>query len=223
MKNHNIPNKKMSLAYDYIPVRELLENKDSFDTDKLRDDLGIPQDAFVVGASGTIEWRKGIDLFPQIASRALQKSSIPMYFLWIGGDRNNAEFGKVMQDLQKVKLHKEVLFVDYKIDYFSMIDAFILPSREDPYPLVCLQAAAFEKPVICFEKAGGMPEFVGEECGFVVPYLNVEKAAEKIAYLAENRYAASELGKNAAEKVLDRHDVEKISRELLKIINEISS
>jgi|GEM_PF-575780 FkbM family methyltransferase len=222
-KNHGISGKKVGLVYDYIPAGEFLESKDSFDVEKLRDDLDIPQDAFVVGASGTIEWRKGIDLFPQIASIALQKSSVPVYFLWIGGDRKSAEFGKVMQDLRKVKLRSKVFFVDYKIDYFSMIDAFILPSREDPFPLVCLQAAVFEKPVICFEKAGGMPEFVGEECGFVVPYLDVEKAAEKIAYLAENRDAASELGRNASEKVLDRHDVEKVSRELLKIINKISS
>ena len=41
--------------------------------------------------------------------------------------------------------------------------------EEDPYTLVCLEAAALEKPYVCFEGAGGSPEFVEEDCGFVVP------------------------------------------------------
>jgi glycosyltransferase involved in cell wall biosynthesis len=221
-RNHDIPKDKIELVHDYIPASEFFKNKDSYNSANLREELGIPQSAFVVGASGTIEWRKGIDLYPQIASITREKSSIPIYFIWIGGNKNSTEYERVAQDLKKMKLKNRVFFVEYKIDYFSMIDAFILPSREDPYPLVCLQAAAFQKPIICFDSAGGMPEFVGKDCGFVVPYMDVEKAAEKIIYLAENRDIASEMGKNASKKVLEQHDVEKVSKKLLEIINKIS-
>jgi len=221
-RNHDISKDKIELVHDYIPASEFFKNKDSYNSANLREELGIPQSAFVVGASGTIEWRKGIDLYPQIASIAREKSSVPVYFIWIGGDKNSAEYERVAQDLKKMKLKNRVFFVEYKIDYFSMIDAFILPSREDPYPLVCLQAAAFQKLIICFDSAGGMPEFVGKDCGFVVPYMDIEKAAEKIIYLAENRDIASEMGKNASKKVLEQHDVEKVSKKLLEIINKIS-
>ncbi len=219
--NHKIAKDKIALVHDYIPTSEFLKNQNFCSRDSLERDLDIPKNAFVVGASGTLEWRKGLDLYPQIAYLVKQKSDLPIVFLWIGGT-DNAEFERVLQDIKKMKLKNKIFFVEYKVDYFYLIDVFLLSSREDPYPLVCLQAALFKKPIICFDLAGGMPEFVGQDCGFVIPYLDVEKVAEKIIFLAQNKNIVQKLGGNAAKKVLERHDVEKASRELLKIIKKVS-
>ena len=36
--------------------------------DKVREGLAIPPEAFVIGACGTTDWRKGPDLFIQLAA-----------------------------------------------------------------------------------------------------------------------------------------------------------
>lgn len=73
-------------------------------------------------------------------------------------------------------------------------------SREDPYPLVNLEVAALAKPIICFRNSGGSQEFVENDAGFIVSYLDVEKMADKIIYLFNNQNIGIMLGQNAKEK-----------------------
>ena len=52
----------------------------------LCDELKIPENAFIVGASGTLNWRKAPEIFLQIARELFQKNSNSnIVFVWIGG------------------------------------------------------------------------------------------------------------------------------------------
>ena len=91
-------------------------------------------------------------------------------------------------------------------------------SREDAYPLVCLETAAMATPIICFENGGGMPEFVEEDCGFVVPYLDVEAVAEKVVKLYQDPALREQMGASAAIKVRQRHHIEAIAPDVAELI-----
>jgi len=93
-----------------------------------------------------------------------------------------------------------------------------LVSREDPFPLVCLEAASLGKPIVCFDKAGGMPEFVEDDCGFIVPYLDTEAMAEKIIELIKNPELRQRLGERARKKVKERFDVEVQAPKIFSLI-----
>jgi glycosyltransferase involved in cell wall biosynthesis len=220
-QNHGIKDNEIDLVYDYIPAKQYHEEGKKYDKDGLRNKLGIPKNAFVVGSCGTIDSRKGVDLIPQIARLVKEKSNDPIYFIWIGGDQESVEFKKILQDIKKLELNDRVIFVEYSIEYFAAIDVFLLSSREDPFPLVCLQSAAMEKPIICFEKAGGMPEFVQDECGFVVPYLDIGMVAEKIIKLEEDPDLSQKLGISASLKVIKDHDVEIAGKQIMSIIDRV--
>ena len=94
-------------------------------------------------------------------------------------------------------------------------------SREDPFPLVCLETATLGKPVICFADAGGMPEFVENDSGFVVPYLDIEAVAERILELYANPSLREEMGASAARKVRERHDILTSAPNIVEIINKV--
>ena len=64
------------------------------------------------------------------------------------------------------------------------------------------------KPILCFDKAGGEPEFVEKDCGFVVPSLDVDAMADRVIELYNNRKLLRQLGQNAAQKVRSRHTLE---------------
>jgi glycosyltransferase involved in cell wall biosynthesis len=219
-ENHKISEDRLGLVFDYIPAKEYHENKENFNKEKNRKKMGIPSSAFVVGSCGTIDWRKGVDLIPQIARLTKEKSDLLIYFFWFGGYQNGIDFEKIMYDVKNLDLKENVIFTDYALEKFSAIDVFLLSSREDPFPLVCLEAASLEKPIICFDNAGGMPDFVDKDAGFVAPYLNIEIVSEKIIELAKNIKLSDSLGKNAAQKVINNYDVEIAGKKILAIIDQ---
>ena len=81
-----------------------------------------------------------------------------------------------------------------------------------------LEAAALQKPVVCFSGAGGAEEFVSAETGFVVPYLDVSQAAEAFLSLIGNRALRERLGRAAAEVVRQHHDIHVVAPQLLQMI-----
>jgi glycosyltransferase involved in cell wall biosynthesis len=83
---------------------------------------------------------------------------------------------------------------------------------------VALEAALFNKPILCFDKSGGACELVQSDSGFVVPYLDTEAMAERVIDLLKNPHLRRSLGERAAEKTKQRHDVAVIAPQILKII-----
>ncbi len=188
----------------------------------VKDSLGIPPEAFVVGGSGTIEWRKGVDIFLQAALR-LSAQGTSIYFVWVGAPPKdvNEYYRQLMHDCRHAGLESRVIFTGSLTDphpIFAAMDVFTLTSREDPFPLVCLEAASLAKPIICFAGAGGMPEFVEEDAGVVVPYGDVEKLCETILAFQNDTEYRLRTGKKAHAKIADRFSADSLSYRLNNIL-----
>ena len=78
-------------------------------------------------------------------------------------------------------------------------------------------------PIICFEKSGGMPEFVEADAGIVVPYLDVEAMALAVSTLMKHPQEREKLGNRAKAKVITRHDVAIGAGQIASIISELLS
>ena len=220
-KQFDIPGKCMSLVYTFIDTKK----SENLDVTKyrrsIRNQLGIPMDAFVVGSSGTTDWRKGADLIIQIALKVRERFKKPVYFIWIGGDSSGLEYQKLNYDIERTGLTGSIFFLGIKsepLEYFAAIDVFMLCSREEPVGIVALEAASLKKPILCFDQAGGSPEFVEDDCGYIIPYLNLDYMADKTIYLAENESICNQIGKTASEKV-KRHDISIACKDIVSIIN----
>lgn len=192
---------------------------------KVKTELDLKPGTFVVGASGYVDWRKGADIFIQLAKNFLtQYPGADVLFLWVGGITDSERI-KVEYDLEKLSLTKAVKFIGARpnpADYFDLFDVFTMVSREDPFPLVCMECASLAKPILCFENAGGMPEFVSDDAGFVVPYMDVASMSDKINLLLHNETLKLSLGKNAQVKIkskfLKEESIEKIVSLIKKVI-----
>ena len=201
---------RISVLYPFITVPDARVDRDMRRT--VRRKLEIPENAIVVGMSGAFILRKSPDRFIDVAARVMhQARGAPVYFVWIGGDAT-LEYGRyVMTDIRRLGLTDRFRHVTERIDprpYLGALDIFLLSSRSDPFPLVCLEAAVHaETPIVCFDQAGGMPELVGRDCGIVVPYLDTVGAAEAVFQLSKNAELRRELGANAAERVRTHHNV----------------
>ena len=220
MRNHQVDTTLIKVLPSLLPESALnyLINKSA--NDKLRKQYNIPQNAFIIGGMGTVDLRKGIDVFLQVASKL--KSDSAFFFLWVGGQQQEIEYRNFQIDKNRLEL-KNVIFqtsVENPLDFMSIFDVFFVSSREDPYPLVVLEAAMLSKPIICFDKAGGAKDFVENDCGAVVEYLNVDDVVKKIKELKQNEALIEQMGNSGRKKVLERHKQSTAFQTFVDILND---
>lgn len=205
--NHGVEPAKLTVIHEHIA--RLPTPRDQATRERERRRLGLAPDAFVIGSCGAEYWRKGRDLVPNLL-RAVQRR-LPgrtVRFLWIGSPGTPEEERNLLQDLRLTGTAAAYVATGELRDPFPAyhtLDAFTLLSRDDPFPLACLEAAASGAPVLCFEGAGGMPEFTARGAGLAVPYLDLEAMAEGLARLALDPAQAATFAARGREEVAARH------------------
>lgn len=173
---------------------------------RLREKLGIPENAFLVGGCGTLDWRKGIDLFIQVANHAARRPDFAgVYFCWIGAFVSESSSIELRREIELHALGARLFFLGEVPDtapYLAELDLFLLTSREDPFPLVMLEAARQGVPIACFAGSGGATEFVDDTIGATVPMLDVSAMAQVVKDLRDAPGRRAELANGAHEKSL---------------------
>ncbi len=216
--NYGVDQAKISVVYSSITPDNSIEDASDTAKQKIRGRLGLEKNKFLVFGCGLgMVFRKGADLFIEVARILKNKGFDNFHFYWIGDfDRKERDdryglWTDHLAALEKEGLDKYVTFLGFKDsprEYMQAGDVFLLSSREEPVGLVGLEAAECNLPVICFADAGGMPDFVGDDAGFVVPYEDVVALAEKVVDLMEDKALRRRLGVRAREKVLSRFTID---------------
>lgn len=214
---------RVDLIHGFVPVSDLSSAERQRRRQRILEQLGWPQDAFVVGACGGLGWRKGSDLFLQIAHRLKQMpGSSAMRFLWVGGgDKHSTEAMQFAYDQKRLGLDglcQHVASTAEVEDYYCAMDVLALTSREDPFPLVMLEAAMQGIPTVCFASAGGGPEFVADDAGLIVPYLDLDAFAQALARLLVHPAEKASLGYAARDKAQRHHSIATQGPKLLRSI-----
>ena len=157
-----------------------------------------------------VSWRKGPDLFLQVAS-VLQKRrpDLAPHFVWIGGNSRDEDWARFRGDVAAAGLSGRVHLVPAvarPLEWMRALDIFVLTAREDAFPLACLEAASVGVPIVCFD-SGGMIEFLTADRGVVVPFPDVEGFAEALGQLLDDPRRRRLLGEAARAEVCDSYDV----------------
>ena len=222
IKAHAIPESKVQMVHGFVPICD----RDGREAEETRRsvfrELHIPDSSRLICACGSVERRKGADLFLELARlvREASKAS-PVYFLWVGGRAD--QLLAIRAETKRLSLQDDVRFIGSRPDvarYYEAADVFVLTSREDPFPLVMMEAALREKPIVCFENSGGAPEFVDHDAGIVIPGFDVSAMAEKVAMLLSSPELCRQMGAAGRQKVLAHHDLNLGAAKIAKIIEQ---
>ena len=146
-------------------------------------------DKIIISGSGRGSKRKGLDYFVEICSIILNKSkNYDFKFQWLGylddeelSFHRNLVFSLGLQDVFFFLEEKN----DLK-DFFSETDIFIMSSREDPFPLVCIEAGSYGIPIFLFDGATGTQEVINDLDYLIAPQFDTHILAEKIIQLLNN-------------------------------------
>lgn len=178
IESFNIEQNKTAIIYSFQDIKN---NQKDFNISKnLKAEHNIPENALVVGMVGSFNWRKGVDLFIETALKMQAKN---IYFVWVGASNKEQLIDQFNYDLKQKKQSANLIFIppckDY-LKFYNLFDVFFLSSREDPYPMVVVEASSFGIPIICFENTGGAAEFIDDITGFVVPYADTQAVANHL-------------------------------------------
>jgi glycosyltransferase involved in cell wall biosynthesis len=218
-KTFAVAPEKAHVIYDFIEGIQGNVTKD------IRAEYGVASGVPIIGAMASIGWRKGPELFIEVARRVLKENS-HVRFMWVGGKKNGSAYKEVSRDIRLLGLEDKIIMAGEQVDihsYYKAFDVFLLTSREDPFPLVCLEAALAYTPVICFDEAGGMPEFVRDDAGSVVSYLDLDAMANKVLALLQDDALRQKQATVAHDRVLKMCTIDVVGPQIMQLIESATA
>ncbi|MFQ5754450.1 MAG: N-acetyl-alpha-D-glucosaminyl L-malate synthase BshA, partial [bacterium] len=130
------------------------------------------------------------------------REQIPTKLLLVG---EGPERLFVQQLVKELKLNDDVFFLgeqDYIENLLSCADLFILPTEQESFGLVALEAHSCGVPVVG-AATGGLPEVVVDgETGFLLPVGEIASMAEKALELLSDAEMHAAFGKRARERAV---------------------
>ena len=223
IRRWRVPESRISIVHEFIA--DASSNDTPAESAGVRASLSLSDKDVLGGGCGTLDWRKGADLFLQIARSTGQKAASggKTHFVWLGADAHSGDYERFVYDLARIGLQDRVTLMESRANpgaIFSAMDIFALTSREDPFPLVMLEAAAAALPIVCFAGSGGGPEFACDGAGVVVPYLDVAAFATEVGRLADDAQRRRAIGEIARSRVRERFTIERQAPKLRDVIHE---
>ena len=135
-----IPNFVNKEKWHPLPKEEVL---------RLREDLGLDQNRFIVVGAGQVQKRKGIDDFIRLAEELPQ-----ITFIWAGGfsfggmTDGYEKYKKMMENPPKNLLFPGIVTPERMRELYSLADIFLLPSYNELFPMTILEAASCDAPIM---------------------------------------------------------------------------
>lgn len=169
---------------------------------------------------GHLVRRKGLHLLLE-ACAILQKQGYSDYTLLAVGDGPQREELEVFirnHDLEeRVKLLGRLDY-DRLGAYFRKADVFVLPTLEDTWGMVVLEAMLFGKPVLCSKWAGTAEMMIDGENGYVFDPHQPEKLAELMHWFMNNLSRISVMGEQS-KQIIANYTPKVVSKSLAEVIN----
>ncbi|GAA2106714.1 hypothetical protein GCM10009841_26180 [Microlunatus panaciterrae] len=190
------------------------------DSDVIRLSNEIPDRTYfdeelVVGCCGTVEYRKGADLWVEVSDKVRQAlPSSRIRFVWVGD---------IVQPVSSEVQNWDVEFLGPSPNPYAHMrrfDVATLTSRDDPFPLVVLEAMLVGTPVVAFG-VGSVAEQVGET-GLVVPPGDTDAFASAVVRLLSDDQERERLGRAARARVMDHYSTCAFATTLADVVEPIS-
>lgn len=194
----------------------------------IRRQLGIAPDAFVVGLVSKLSPNKGHLALVEAAGAIKRRCpSLPMVYLIVGGEIAGKE-GYAQQLCDRLKadgLQDAFILAGVQSDvpkFITACDVMVhLPSIEDPFPGVVLEAMSMAKPIVAFA-SGGIPEqFEDGKSGILVEKNNTAALADTLLTLAGDHALRAQIGQHARPCLTARFSFKKFFGELNAIYHTV--
>jgi len=180
----------------------------------VRDELGIPRDAWVVGTIGR--------LAPEKDQAALVRAMAPLLeekrrLVIVGDGDERMALDRLVRDLPRGRfVHLTGMRRD-PARLLAAFDVFALSSATEGLPLVLLEAMAAALPVVSTDVGGIGDVIEHERTGFLVPRTSMGRFADELSRLYRNPDLARKIGMTARHAVRSAYSLERMAGDYAKL------
>jgi glycosyltransferase involved in cell wall biosynthesis len=194
--------------------------------EEVRAELGVPLGARVIGMVARLDPSKGqkdtIAAFAKIAPTHPEA-----HLVIVGGTLSTG--GTKKQELQtmaaRLGLSDRVLLTGERSDIqrlLTAMDIFIHPSRQEPFALAPLEAAAAGLPVVAYAEGGFLELIANDETGILITSGDIGGLADSLASLLENPDVARRIGAAGKEQIRLRFQPEQASQKFMEQLRRVA-
>ncbi|TYO93236.1 glycosyltransferase family 4 protein [Desulfallas thermosapovorans] len=179
-------------------------NEGALKHEKIRCQLGIPEDVPVIGFVGRLTKDKGI--IELIKAYKVVKSAFPDVRLILIGRYEEGD--PVPQNIrEEIKSDKNIIQTGYVNDvapYYRIMDCLAFPTHREGLGNVALEAAAAGVPVVGTLATGVVDAVIHGETGLLSPIGDVKALADNLIWVLKDENLRKRLG-NAGRKYVEEH------------------
>jgi glycosyltransferase involved in cell wall biosynthesis len=204
----------------FVRIVNLGLDFDRFDPDKVnpaaqRAQWGADDDTLVIGLVGRIDPAKGQSTFIKAAAGLLKhlRTGERLKFVIVGEETLGAAGGfleELKQMVRQFHLDEHVVFAGYQEnipEVMRAFDIFVMPSRQEAFGLVAIEAMAMECPIV-ISSGGSAEEIVGDnnDFGLTVRPDDAFDLQQRLRHLLDNPMERVQMGVRARAHVKQNYD-----------------
>jgi glycosyltransferase involved in cell wall biosynthesis len=193
----------------------------------IREEFGIDPDVPLIGMVGQlVSWKRHAVFIEGIYIAA---KDVPNIRALVVGDDLFGDHPRYKEELtdhcRNLGIEDRISFTGYRRDIrrvMAAIDILVLPSRNEPFGRVILEAMATGRPVIATD-VGGPPEIVKDgETGLLIPADESQRLAEALVYLIRAPELRARMGSAGRQRVRECFDIKSTVSMVEKVYDELS-
>ena len=190
---------------------------------RIRQELGIPHSATVIGIAGRLSWWKGYREF-LIMAKNIQEARPGCRFMAIGGPTvgEEAEAEEIYAFARSLGIEHSVVFTGFQPnveEYYRAMDLFVYPAYAEAFGLVIIEAMASGLPVAAAD-CDGIPEIVIHgKTGVLVPARDADKLTSSVLSLLQDTKKMATFRTNARERAVSEFSETRMIDEIENVYN----
>lgn len=220
LRKCKIDKNKVITIYNSVDIKLFSQKLTIEEIKKIKQELNIKENNKLILTIARLSHEKGLDIL--IKAIATLKQKIENFQLVIVGDGPHKNF--LVNLSKKLNVDDIVSFIGFRKDTYNiyqLCDIFVLPSRQEPFGIVLVEAMAAKKPIVA-SKIDGIKEVVLDgETGFLVEPNNPEKLSETIEKMLTMKIEEVKLmGEKGYNRCQQMFSMEKMVQGYSNIYNE---
>jgi glycosyltransferase involved in cell wall biosynthesis len=194
-----VSTRKVRTLYSGI---DLFKRQLTYDGQAIRQMIGIPDGAVLLGTIANLFPRKGYEVMLQ-ALPAIVRAAPTVPYVIVGSDGSDYA-DRLKQLAHELKIADRVHIVGFQDPvqpFLASLDLYVHPALMEGFGIAVVEAMAMGKAVVA-TTTGGLPEVVAQgETGLLVPPGDVESLAATVVSLLQDRVRREQLGRNGSARV----------------------
>lgn len=200
-----------------IPIEQF--DASLFDRSKIRQALGIPEQAAVVGFVGRFSPQKNPLDWVRVAKQVSQNKN-NVFFLMVGDGPMRTQ---VEEQLKRAGISDRTVLTGLRRDIPALLtcmDIFVHTSLWEGLPRAILQALCMGLPVLAYAADGVQEIIQNGESGYLFQPGEISEMAEVCVTLMDHPELSKALGQRGRERVIQEFDLKSMIAEISALYNQ---